>query len=390
MEPQIMKITKTTKIMKIMKAASRTASLVALAGCEYQASFSLVSNSTAGPVTGSREDTRPAPSCFEERFQQPAEQITRKLDILFVTDTSGSLSEERVAIASGIDSFISTIPSDADFRLALLPAHGPLSSHYGRMYRRGNEPRVLSSASQTLASIRSDFIFKNGATLNDSSTDGGEAGLVALKAATTVKLAENRSAGFFREDAALAVVFVSDENDICATYPAGVTRVPDPEGKEASAYQAYCKNSQGAVTVNAALIYEHLRGFMGSRPLLLGSMTYLPGQPYPQVGENEPGYGLFDLVDLGISGLGVGVKVNLAAGNYAAGLAEVGQLSTRVMNLLTTFTLGQSGVDPATLTAQVDGQTTQVSFDPARNAVVLSNPGTALSQIDVSYCLRSE
>lgn len=371
-----------TKITKILSATS----VIALAGCEYQASFSLVSADAASGMPSAIDPAQPR--CFDERFTQPAAQITRKLDIVFVSDTSGSLNEERVAIASGIDAFIATIPPDADFRLALLPAHGPQSSYYGKMLRRGTEPRVLSSTDQTLASIRSDFIYKNGANLNDVSTDGGEVGLLALKAATTNKLAENRAAGIFREDAALAVIFVSDENDICATYPAGVTRVPDPEGKEASARQLFCKDAQGNDLVNQSIVYEHLRAFMGNRPLLLGSMTYLPGQAYPHVGENEPGYGLFDLVNLGISGLGVGIKIDLAAGNYAAGLAEVGQLSTRVMNLVTTFNLAQASIEPTSLVTRVDGQVSPSTYDPSRNAVVLTEPGTALSQIDVHYCLK--
>src|SRR5690349_18700601 len=34
-------------------------------------------------------------SCFSERFVQPAVEVSKKVDILFVTDTSGSLDEER-------------------------------------------------------------------------------------------------------------------------------------------------------------------------------------------------------------------------------------------------------------------------------------------------------
>jgi hypothetical protein len=146
---------------------------VLLTGCEYQASFSLFSNSdsasTEGGGTGGGGNSgggtgsgggSSSPVCFDEHHVQPAAQITHKIDILFVSDTSGSLNEERVAIASGIDSFIASLPTNVDFRLALLPAHGPNSSYYGKMLRRGNEPRVLNSTTQSITSIRSDFMYK--------------------------------------------------------------------------------------------------------------------------------------------------------------------------------------------------------------------------------------
>ena len=370
-----------------------TAGIVVLAGCEYQSSFSLVPAAFDGgkgsDATGSKPNNPVAPTCYDERFVQPEAQVDQKIDILFVSDTSGSLSEERVAIASGIDSFIAGLPANADFRLALLPAHGPNSAHYGRLLKRGNESRVLNSTTQSLAAIRADFLYKNGANLSDPTTDGGEIGLLSVIAATTgARLDAARSACFFRPDAALAVVFVSDENDICAVYPAGITPVPDGENIENPANQAFCKNAQGQRIVSQQIVYDHLRAFMGSRPMLLSSIAYQPGLPYPHVGENEAGYGLNDLVDIAVSRQGTGVKVNLAAGNFGAALAEIGRLSTRVMNLLTTFTLAHTGVNAASLRATVDGSLVASSFDAGNNAAVIPESGQALSVIDVHYCLE--
>src|SRR6185369_6429602 len=54
----------------------------------------------------------------------------------------------------------------------------------------------------------------------DYNGEQGEMGSYALlKALSPATLAESRALGFFRTDAALAVVTISDENDICAVYP---------------------------------------------------------------------------------------------------------------------------------------------------------------------------
>lgn len=393
-------------VMKIGRNLISSAATIAfLTGCEYQASFSLIPSiggtsagtdggSGGGGVGGGGGTGQPAaPACFNEHHVQPAAQITHKIDILFVSDTSGSLSEERVAISSGIDSFIASLPANVDFRLALLPAHGPNSSYYGKMLRRGSEPRVLDSNQQSIASIRSDFIYKNGANISDNSTDGGEVPLLALMAATTgTKLTDNRAAGFFRPDAALAVILVSDENDICATYPAGVTPVPDAEHIEPVAKNSFCRNAQGQDVVNQSIAYQHMRTFMGDRPLLFASITYLPDHTYPHIGENEPGYGLFDMADLGTAHDGVGAKVDLAAGNFAAGLTQVGQLSTRIMTLISAFALGQPAaqVNVSSIQVRVDGELTASSYDASRNTVVVADPGDPLSTVDIDYCLNAE
>src|SRR5687768_4702038 len=54
--------------------------------------------------------TAPASACMSERFVQPEAEVVRKIDILFVTDTSGSLADERGQVADGIDAFVSQLP----------------------------------------------------------------------------------------------------------------------------------------------------------------------------------------------------------------------------------------------------------------------------------------
>ncbi|MCB0361490.1 MAG: hypothetical protein KDD35_02135 [Bdellovibrionales bacterium] len=62
------------------------------------------------------------------QFFQPPDQITKQVDILFVVDTSGSLDDERNSIGKNIAEFIEALPSDTDYVISVLLAHGSKSS----------------------------------------------------------------------------------------------------------------------------------------------------------------------------------------------------------------------------------------------------------------------
>lgn len=316
--------------------------------------------------------------CSVERFEQPSAIITRKLDLLFVTDTSGSLLEERTAIADGIDSFIAQLPPEVDYRIAMMPAHGDTSRWSGRVYKRGSEPAVLRSDLQTNAEIRAQFRSKMTTNISDDETDGGEVGLYSLsKSLSGDKLTLNRTDGFYRNDAALAVIFVSDENDICADYPAGVTPVVDPQGAEVRAKAKYCGNISSVSVVN------QLRSFQGDRPLVVGGIVYTDPSSVPRDGENEYGYGYMEAIQAAN-----GLAVNLANGQFQAGLSSLGQLATIKLNLITEFKLKEPNIDPTTLKVYVDGEAVGFSFSADRNEVHLQNAGGARSVVDIGYCQK--
>src|SRR5690606_11712196 len=156
-------------------------------------------------------------ACFLERSVQPEAEITRKIDLLFVTDTSGSLDEERAGIAEGIDGFVAALPAEVDYQVGVVLGHSSKSSWSGRLYRKDSDPLVLSSSELSLSDIRKHLKRKLTRTAGDWYADGGEENFYSLwRALDDDRLQESRAAGFFREDAALAVVFISDENEICS------------------------------------------------------------------------------------------------------------------------------------------------------------------------------
>lgn len=333
-------------------------------------------------VTGLGTPTNEKLTCIREHYYQPNQEITKKLDILFVTDTSGSLNTERNAIANGIGNFISQLSATADYQIAVTLAHGPKSANFGQLYKSSSttEPMVLRSKELSISNIRTHLIKKLTSIKTDNDTDGGEAGLLSLnKAMDATRLAEIRAAhGFFRSDAVLAIVFVADENDICAIYPAGVTRVYDPDGKELPAFNNYCKNK-----VTANTVYTRLLEVQGVNPLLLSAIAYSNIATVPNGSENEFGYGYSDIV-----GLANGTMVDIAANDIPNGLADIGKAAALKMTLRTDYKLSYLHVDNATITAEVDSVKSQFSFDAGNNVLrLLSNTGKANSTVVLSYCL---
>lgn len=324
---------------------------------------------------------QPGPGCFSERFVQPEAEITKKIDILFVTDTSGSLDVEREAIALGIDGFVQALPGDVDFRIGVMLAHGS-SVHSGSLWRWGSSsPWVLDSEVHTLPQIREYLRQRMLNVATEWQTDGGEAGLFSLhKALTPAKLAESQGRGFFRSDAALAVVFVADENDICAEYPSGVTPVPDLDQLEGPARQTYCV--QPGVT--AASVLQEVKTHQGERPLLISGIIYNNPQTVVGGGENEVGYGYTDII-----ALANGVSIDLANGDYTTGLGQIGTLATIRLQLVFDFTLANANVNAATLEVEVDGVPAQFNYMPLTNEVHIPQPGGAESVVDIYYCLNS-
>lgn len=348
------------------------------------------------PTPTATPTTPPVAGCFIDRHTQPAAEVTRKLDLLFVVDTSGSLDEERGAIADGIESFISALPPEVDYRIAVMLGHGKTAAQYGKLYSYQNNAtyRVLDP-SMGIATIKTRLRNNLMLTLNDNDTDGGEAGLASLRRSLDDdRLALARSQGFYRTDAALAVVFVADEQDICADYPAGVTPVLDTNYIEPGAKIANCTRTAPARIVDGVVItpsytevitpesvLRALRDVQGERPLVVGGITY-NSNVYPRTGENEYAYGYNETI-----AMANGVSVDLASGNYSSGLNQIGALATVRMSLNSEFSLMHQNVDPATIDVQIDGSVVPFQYIAEFNQIGLTGAlGTALSTVDIRYC----
>jgi hypothetical protein len=324
-------------------------------------------------------------ACFEDQYATPEEYITRKLDIAIVIDTSGSIVEERAAIADGFDYFLGQLPAEVDFQVAVILGHGDNSAHVGKLYQKGSEPVVLKSSELTIEQIKTHLRTKMQNPAGDNETDGGELGQYSLEKALGANLADNQAAGFFRSDAALAVVFVADEQDICAKYPEGVVPVLDVNYKEPAATAKYCQDAEGNFTVTPQTTLDAIAAVQGNNPYVTGGVIYINNETMPVGGENEIGYGYKETVELN-----GGILVDMANGDYSNGLANLGIMAITSIKPANDFNLKTSKVDEATIEVLVNGQAVPFTYSPELNQVNLTNDRDAFSVANLKYCEKPE
>ncbi len=323
--------------------------------------------------------------CFEEQHAPLPETIVRKIDIAIVIDTSGSIVEERDSIASGFDYFLSTLPAEVDYRVAVILGHGPGSNYDGVLYQNGTDPKVLDSQIHDTATVISHLRTKMANPHVDNATDGGEMGVYSLTEAITTNLAANQADGFFRDDAALAVVFVADEQDICAEFPADVVPVADPQGAEINSYNNYCVDAMGQLLYHPQQLLNDLNNLKADLPMMVGGVIYNNSATIPFNGENEIGYGYKEAIELA-----GGISVDLASGDYGQGLINLGKLAQVSVAPANDFPLATNKVDPSTIQVLVNNSPADYTYDANLNLVSLVVPRQDFDIVNINYCEKEE
>ncbi|MBL7663503.1 MAG: hypothetical protein JNM93_00105 [Bacteriovoracaceae bacterium] len=323
----------------------------------------------------------PPELCYADTYSTPEDAITRKMDVLILIDTSGSIVDERAAIATGFDNFINILPSNVDFQAAVMLAHGPSSSRSGVLYKKGTEPLILDNTTLTVEEIKTHLRTKMQNPATDNSTDGGEMGLFSLMKGLTTNLDTIRNQGFLRDDAALVVVFVADEQDICAEFPAGIIPVVDGQNIEPVAKANYCYDGNGVNKYLPETVVAKLREVQNGLPLVVGGVLYNNVNTIQWINENEIGYGYLETVlEAG------GINVDMATGDYSNGLQNLGTLATSSIMPQNEFNLSISNVDPDSIRIKVDNVLVPYIYMAELNQVHLVNARDILSTVEVSYC----
>jgi hypothetical protein len=135
-------------------------------------------------------------------LQEPMAEV----DILWVVDNSHSMQQEQEQLADGFDAFVKSLEdTNIDFHLAVVSTDMDLSNN-----RRGvmlGDPHVLTSE---VPSYKGHFKTRVQVGIDGSDK---EKGISSALAALSEPLVSGKNEGFLREDATLAIIFVSDEND---------------------------------------------------------------------------------------------------------------------------------------------------------------------------------
>jgi len=143
----------------------------------------------------------PGGSLQVDSFEQKA---AAQIDILWVVDTSDSMFDEQNNLADNFDSFISIIEqSQVDYQIGVISTDMELAGHQGELQ---GSPKII------VRGPNAESQFANNVRVGVGGA-GNEQGILAAYTALTDPLISGANTGFLRPGGALAIIFVSDEND---------------------------------------------------------------------------------------------------------------------------------------------------------------------------------
>ena len=296
----------------------------------------------------------------EWRFTQSQLGQGNRVDLLLVVDTSLSLLLEREKITNRISDFLKGLPSGADYQIAVLPGHGPLSSLSARLFSREEGFKVLKSSELTSEEIVKRLHENLDCLPLDLTPGGGEYLFYSfLNATQGEQLKRIKREGFLRDGADLSVAFISDENEICFDpkkhgFRHAPDYVPSILGDEELGYDLFCvdhKTHQEKYTSSDVL--ERLDSLMGPGHYSVGSIAHFDPHKVPrgEFFEDSIGHGYLELIEAAHQG----IKIEITQHSYTNELGTLLGLTTLLNSLQTQFTLGSlTAAELATLSVQVD------------------------------------
>lgn len=350
------------------------------------------------PITGEdKEETRqdearkpasdPSRVCTVDSFRQPEAPAAKKVDVLFVMDNSESMNRHWQLMANKIDRLIKEFPKGSDLRFAVIL--GTVEKYSGKLYAAKGVPMVLDgtklSATQISAYLRKSF---SAATEYTDLTGAGEALFYSLYYAAGANAKDIQKQGFFRPDAALQVMLMSDDAEIGFKYPSRQPWNLPPKCNYIH-HESVRKSHYLPRGISTETTFRALQRLKGDLPLTTNAFVNITKEDIlvdnsmdAECIYDSPGFGYFDLVKK--SG-GVLYSIHRDRGE---GLARTAKLLRTRLALLHDFKLSKPAdqVDAATIEAKVDGALRAHTYNPLTSMVSLVDAGKAGSQITIRHC----
>lgn len=295
-----------------------------------------------------------------EAFQQNATYVPRKIDVLWIIDNSGSMKSSQDNLTANFASFIDRFKSlNYDFRMGVNATDAWLgrynSSRVGLRRLRdgaGSSHSGVFVMDRDTADIQNVFMVNATQGINGS---GDERAFSSIE--DTLNHAEN--ADFRREDAYLAIIILSDEDDFSATTSSHLNN-----------------NYNSSRLIPVSYYKDYLDGKVGAGNWSVNAITILDAQCRDELNAQS-------------SGRIIGkryVELSQASGGVQSSLCgDFGQSLTLISDLLievsSSFKLDREPI-PSSIRVLVDGQAvTQNStngweYDPATLTVTFH--GTAV------------
>ena len=159
---------------------------------------STTGGATTGATVGGYTDVT-------ENFKQNAAQ-SKKLDIVWVIDNSGSMADEQDELGSNFNVFINDfVTKNVDFRMGITTTDCSSDAKCGKLVTGSDSKLTSAKAAASKTQFLNDF--KSLVQVGISGS-GSEKGLMAAKNFLT-----KQSTSLIRDEAYLAVVILSDEED---------------------------------------------------------------------------------------------------------------------------------------------------------------------------------
>lgn len=325
--------------------------------------------------------------CTVDSFQQNGEeQQIKKVDILFVMDHSGSMRDDWERVANNVKSLVRELPEDSDVRYGVLLAD--VGTWRGKLYAPAGWHTVLDNQKMSDQEISTNLhkIFTEGMKVSDAGS--GESSFHSLFHAVTTNAVANQKLGFFRADAALSVIFMSDEQEI--GYPFPSPQAPGLPPRCDSAFEDGIKRDYyDKKGINLDVAFNAVKKLKGDLPVKTHAFINITKEDlFTRNSKNSQclydslGYGYMEMVEKT-----KGVLFSIQA-NKAEGLARCGKVIKESLGIQHEFTLSKTAdkVDPTTVMAAVDGVLVSHEYRAPSNSVYLENAGKALSRIAVRHC----
>ncbi len=272
-----------------------------------------------------------------EVFQQAP---SNEVDILWIVDNSTSMVQEQTAVANGAASFIGHLESTGmDFHIGVVTTD--LSS---------TNPKAAALVGPYASSATPGYqqLFASQVQVGTGGSDQ-EKGMQAAAEALTPPMSQQANIGFLRDEASLAIVVVSDENDCsdngalgptstgddCYTQYSKLTPIPDL----VSQFREIKKGSPGQLTFS---------GIIGP-DAVDGCSTAVPGKRYATA----------------IQMIG-GVRANICDADYTGIMDSLGLIAAGVLD---TFALTYLAQDDGSIAVHVnDADGNEVTADEVEDA----------------------
>ncbi|PTL77467.1 choice-of-anchor D domain-containing protein [Vitiosangium sp. GDMCC 1.1324] len=297
------------------------------------------------------------------------QQSQAKVDVLFVVDNSGSMMDEQQNLGSNFSSFLThAAAAGVDYHIAVTTTGierssggwavcpgGAEGGESGRFFPADNSsPRIITPATPSAESV---FAYNTNVGVCHWNEQGLEAMYRALSDPLVFNVDDPRTplpmdgnAGFLREDAKLAVIAISDEEDFS----------PQPE----SFYETFLLGLKGED--HSKVIFSAI---VGPNDLSTCPRASSSGSRYIQLAQNTGG-----------------VVESICTPNWADSLER---LSESAFGLNRAFPLSEKPSDPTRIEVKVDGVevTTGWTYDPVSNTVIFNTgaapaPGAA---VEITY-----